>query len=176
MQATSQITEPQAKRRKPRKGTRSCWECKRRKVRCLVVSPDDGVCIACSERGADCVGQELPDPTTPTAKSRLVGQRLVRMEAMIARLAEQASASATTTPVPLESRHQTSSGRSPTPARSGARLQTWQTSSGGIPTPAASDTPTLAGAGHEPLAPSGSSSSVGGCSHSLGWTSPSVCS
>lgn len=47
-----------AKRRKMRKGTHSCWECRRRKVKCLLALPNDAVCINCSRRGTSCIGQD----------------------------------------------------------------------------------------------------------------------
>jgi hypothetical protein len=47
----------QPKRRKLRKGTHSCWACKRRKERC--VSSDTGVCESCRRRGSKCVSQEF---------------------------------------------------------------------------------------------------------------------
>ncbi len=83
---------PEARCRKPRKGTRSCWECKRRKIRCSYASPTDAVCISCSRRCTKCVSQELPDQTTtPTARSRLVGDRIGRVEALVQELVKQAS-------------------------------------------------------------------------------------
>ena len=51
-----------AKRRKVRKGTRSCWECKRRKMRCIFESlagPDSN-CQGCRRRGSTCISQDLP--------------------------------------------------------------------------------------------------------------------
>lgn len=86
---TSEHAKASAKRRKTRKGTRSCWECKRRKVRCTFASSADDVCISCSKRNAECVSQEFPDERAPSAKSRLVGDRFLRVEAMIAQLAER---------------------------------------------------------------------------------------
>ncbi|KAL2197752.1 hypothetical protein P885DRAFT_34778 [Corynascus similis CBS 632.67] len=53
-------------RKKVRKGTRSCWECKRRKIRCVFATPADTICSMCKRRGSACVSQELPDtPLTP---------------------------------------------------------------------------------------------------------------
>ncbi|KAL4753226.1 hypothetical protein BDW72DRAFT_169583 [Aspergillus terricola var. indicus] len=52
---------PTKKRRKIRKGTTSCWECKRRKVRCSLVASPDGVCKACQRRGTKCLTQDYPD-------------------------------------------------------------------------------------------------------------------
>jgi hypothetical protein len=59
--ASSPSPGPNAKRRKLRRGTRSCWDCKKRKVKCTFESTTDTVCIACRRRGAACVGQENPD-------------------------------------------------------------------------------------------------------------------
>ncbi|PGG99383.1 hypothetical protein GX51_06316 [Blastomyces parvus] len=50
------------KRRKVRKGTRSCWECKRRKMKCRfdprVASTS---CNGCRRRGSQCISQEFPE-------------------------------------------------------------------------------------------------------------------
>ncbi|VUC32108.1 unnamed protein product [Clonostachys rosea] len=74
-----------AKRRRAlRKGTRSCWECRRRKIRCTYASPSDEACIGCSKRCSICISQEFPDQTTtPVARSRLVGERIGRVEALV---------------------------------------------------------------------------------------------
>ncbi|KAF1939323.1 hypothetical protein EJ02DRAFT_446290 [Clathrospora elynae] len=53
--------ERTAKRRKVRKGTQSCWECKKRKVRCIWGEKGDICCDNCSRRGSRCVGQEYAD-------------------------------------------------------------------------------------------------------------------
>ncbi|CAG9984004.1 unnamed protein product [Clonostachys byssicola] len=50
--------EPPLKRRKIRKGTTSCWECKKRKVRCHFISPTSKVCVGCSRRFTPCLSQE----------------------------------------------------------------------------------------------------------------------
>ncbi|KAK2810328.1 hypothetical protein FQN50_003059 [Emmonsiellopsis sp. PD_5] len=47
------------KRRKVRKGTQSCWECKRRKTRCTFAAPTETVCDGCRSRRTKCVGQEF---------------------------------------------------------------------------------------------------------------------
>lgn len=78
------------KKRKTRKGTRSCWACKRRKVKCTYATPTDDVCIGCARRCLDCVGQEFPEQDPgPSPKGRLVGDRISRLESMIQQLAEQ---------------------------------------------------------------------------------------
>ncbi|KAF2800323.1 hypothetical protein K505DRAFT_320541 [Melanomma pulvis-pyrius CBS 109.77] len=53
--------EPDTKRRKLRKGTKSCWDCKKRKVKCTFDATSDTVCIACRRRGAPCIGQDQPE-------------------------------------------------------------------------------------------------------------------
>ncbi|RAH78034.1 hypothetical protein BO86DRAFT_412644 [Aspergillus japonicus CBS 114.51] len=45
-------------KRKVRKGTHSCWECRRRKIRCQFATPSDSVCVTCSARGTPCVSQD----------------------------------------------------------------------------------------------------------------------
>ncbi|KAF7551891.1 hypothetical protein G7Z17_g4707 [Cylindrodendrum hubeiense] len=77
-----------AKRRRIRKGTRSCWECKRRKIRCSYSTPSDSVCVGCDRRGSSCVSQEFPEETaTPTgSRGRQMGDRIVRVEALIEQL------------------------------------------------------------------------------------------
>ncbi|KAL4886187.1 hypothetical protein BJY04DRAFT_213720 [Aspergillus karnatakaensis] len=54
-------TTPASKRRKIRKGTTSCWDCKRRKVRCSLVDHPNTVCSACRKRGTKCVTQDVPE-------------------------------------------------------------------------------------------------------------------
>lgn len=52
----------QPKRRKVRKGTHSCWECKRRKMKCRfnprIASTS---CDGCRQRGSPCISQEFPE-------------------------------------------------------------------------------------------------------------------
>ncbi|KAL4796961.1 hypothetical protein BDV19DRAFT_360158 [Aspergillus venezuelensis] len=52
----------QAQRRKVRKGTHSCWECKRRKMKCRIDARiDSNSCIGCRRRGSPCISQEFPE-------------------------------------------------------------------------------------------------------------------
>jgi hypothetical protein len=58
------VAESEAKRRKIRKGTKSCWECKKRKMKCAYAdssSPSDAevICVGCQQRGSKCVSQEF---------------------------------------------------------------------------------------------------------------------
>ncbi|OAQ79395.1 Zn2/Cys6 DNA-binding protein [Purpureocillium lilacinum] len=87
--------EPQAKRRKVRKGTQSCWQCKHRKVRCsFTTTPSsarlatDTICDACRRRGTSCISQEFPDEAPKAAQE--VGDRLGRVEALVERLTSSA--------------------------------------------------------------------------------------
>ncbi|KAF2630544.1 hypothetical protein BU25DRAFT_335593 [Macroventuria anomochaeta] len=57
----------QSKRRRVRKGTHSCWECKRRKVKCLLDPIDHSICNGCRRRGTKCISQEYPDDATERA-------------------------------------------------------------------------------------------------------------
>lgn len=52
--------QSEAKRRRLRKGTHSCWECKRRKMRCMF-DPNSITCNGCRQRGSQCISQEFPD-------------------------------------------------------------------------------------------------------------------
>ena len=66
------------KKRKLRKGTFSCIECKRRKVRCHF--PDDntngkGSCVSCQRHGTTCIGQEYAAPSPPPLGSDDAGRQ-----------------------------------------------------------------------------------------------------
>lgn len=77
---------PEAKRRRVRKGTHSCWTCKRRKVRCTFASSTDATCIICRRRGTKCISQDLPEDISQNEDS--VG-RIVRVEALVNQLAKK---------------------------------------------------------------------------------------
>lgn len=69
------------KRRKVRKGTRSCWECKRRKTRCIFESSEDITCLACHRRRATCISQDLPEDLAPAKHgNRHLSERISRVE------------------------------------------------------------------------------------------------
>lgn len=50
-----------SKRRKLRKGTTSCWDCKKRKVKCTFDATSETECIACRRRGLVCMSQDQPE-------------------------------------------------------------------------------------------------------------------
>ncbi|KAI5460190.1 hypothetical protein BGZ63DRAFT_389673 [Mariannaea sp. PMI_226] len=81
---------PEPKRRKIRKGTQSCWECKRRKVRCrFVAGSDDTACANCIRRGTACVSQEHEEQplalttTGDSSNNKQIEARLGRVEQLI---------------------------------------------------------------------------------------------
>jgi hypothetical protein len=75
------------RRRSLRKGTHSCWACKRRKEKC---SYEDGDrCTGCLRRGTRCVSQRFADnEATPaaTATATATDTRLQRIEDLVAQL------------------------------------------------------------------------------------------
>lgn len=79
---------PPLKRRKVRRGTQSCWECKRRKVRCTFAAPNNSVCDGCRSRGVKCIGQDLDDGaankgdrTGGRSRTDTVAERLFMLDA-----------------------------------------------------------------------------------------------
>ncbi|TPX13381.1 uncharacterized protein E0L32_006111 [Thyridium curvatum] len=88
--------EPHSSRRKLRKGTQSCWECKRRKMRCSFATPEDLSCISCRRRGTSCVSQEWPEEYHTAALGRgkartekggkSIGDRMARVEVLMEKL------------------------------------------------------------------------------------------
>ncbi|KEF57114.1 uncharacterized protein A1O9_07304 [Exophiala aquamarina CBS 119918] len=56
------------KRRKIRKGTQSCWECKRRKIRCTFNAPTEAICDGCRSRQTRCISQEFCEERIPISK------------------------------------------------------------------------------------------------------------
>lgn len=88
-----------AKRRKVRKGTQSCWACKRRKVRCIFSVSTNSVCDNCVKRKTQCIGQEYLDDEDPTSSARKyalgVEDRLSRVEEMLQMLVRNGNASHT---------------------------------------------------------------------------------
>jgi hypothetical protein len=69
----------EAKQKKLRKGTQSCWECKRRKMRCAFASPSDAICVACERRGTLCASQEVAEKEPPVGGDQPIGEKLSRI-------------------------------------------------------------------------------------------------
>ena len=88
--ASPEVDGPESKRRKVRKGTQSCWECRRRKVRCIFAATTNAICENCRRRGTACNSQEHPDEPMPSAGSNQVEARLGRVEELIEHLVNSA--------------------------------------------------------------------------------------
>ncbi|KAF2112524.1 hypothetical protein BDV96DRAFT_579851 [Lophiotrema nucula] len=88
------------KRRKLRKGTRSCWECKRRKVKCTFAAEIDTVCLPCRRRKAKCVSQIFPDDVefaqvgeeerAKDGDDVELNERMAKIERLVERLSDHA--------------------------------------------------------------------------------------
>ena len=87
--------EPSVKRRKVRKGTQSCWECRRRKVRCIFSTPTNSVCNNCNRRKTSCISQEIKYTNFLSARaqgsSNELGERLSRVEKLFDHFANSPS-------------------------------------------------------------------------------------
>ncbi|KAJ5587342.1 uncharacterized protein N7459_003107 [Penicillium hispanicum] len=83
----SMTEEPRRKR--VRKGTKSCWECKRRKVKCIP-SEDLSICVSCLERATPCLRQEYVDDQSPHhAEDSALAQRMARVESLLESLVDR---------------------------------------------------------------------------------------
>lgn len=68
------LSDGQFEMPKVRKGTHSCWECRRRKVKCVFASPTDGKCITCHRRDSTCTSQSTDSPiNTPQDRRHTEG-------------------------------------------------------------------------------------------------------
>ncbi|RWA10800.1 hypothetical protein EKO27_g4310 [Xylaria grammica] len=89
--------QPEAKRRKIRKGTRSCWECKRRKNKCTYsTAGGEGRCDDCRSRGTRCIGQEFPEEQVTRERrgtNKSDENRLQRLETLVEELSRKVDAS-----------------------------------------------------------------------------------
>lgn len=78
------------RKRKIRKGTQSCWECKRRKTKCHFTASTNATCDGCKRRGTRCVGQEFPED--PSSNRQQLRDRLGRVEELVGQLAQDQGA------------------------------------------------------------------------------------
>ncbi|KAL6690572.1 hypothetical protein J3F84DRAFT_208258 [Trichoderma pleuroticola] len=79
-------------RRKLRRGTTSCWECKRRKTRCHF--EQSSVCVSCKRRGSKCVLQHIEECLETQAAEQQnhhpnAGERMNHLEGMVDQLVHQ---------------------------------------------------------------------------------------
>ncbi|UKZ82828.1 hypothetical protein TrVFT333_010626 [Trichoderma virens FT-333] len=59
-------------------------------MKCVFGSPADTICISCNRRGAKCVDQQFPEQiSTPLDRSLQMGDRVVRVEALVEQLLEK---------------------------------------------------------------------------------------
>ncbi|EFQ34097.1 hypothetical protein CGRA01v4_12159 [Colletotrichum graminicola] len=77
------------KKRKVRKGTRSCWQCRKRKIRCEFASNDEETCNGCQARSTICISQEFADEEPSGPPERGLVQRLGRLEELMLKLADK---------------------------------------------------------------------------------------
>ena len=61
-------------------------------MKCVFGSSADAICLRCERRGAKCVGQEYPEEiSAPLDRSLQMGDRVVRVEALVEQLLEKVS-------------------------------------------------------------------------------------
>ncbi|MCJ1294939.1 hypothetical protein MMC34_006499 [Xylographa carneopallida] len=74
---------------KVRKGTHSCVECRRRKIKCIF-DPNSHVCVGCASRSTPCVPQEYSDAGTRSAgRPRAVRERGDKLEKMVTQILQR---------------------------------------------------------------------------------------
>ncbi|KAH2404516.1 hypothetical protein KXV53_000543 [Aspergillus fumigatus] len=81
----SAMSSPQSDLTALRKGTKSCTECRRRKVRCVRISEDAKSCRQCEERGSTCVAQ-LPTRLKSSRARFSSRQRIKQLEFQVTQL------------------------------------------------------------------------------------------
>jgi hypothetical protein len=102
------------RRRSLRKGTHSCWACKRRKEKCCF--NDGDICTGCLRRGTRCVSQRFADNEAAQAPAAATATRLQRIEDMVAQLTSQIeSQSQSQSQIHIYTPPVTTSGPSPAP-------------------------------------------------------------
>lgn len=79
--------EPTLNSQRPRKGTTSCWQCKRRKKRCVFGPDSPSTCHSCQRLGQSCTSQEFKEPETE--KFDYMNNRIGEIEALVDRLVQQ---------------------------------------------------------------------------------------
>ncbi|KAK1998389.1 hypothetical protein LX36DRAFT_33685 [Colletotrichum falcatum] len=124
------MDERPAKKRKVRKGTRSCWQCRKRKIRCEFASNEEEMCNGCQARGTLCVSQEFADQEPSGPPERGLVQRLGRLEELMLKLADRmgpdsSAVGKAVTPAPsVQGFHDVSTSCSPPPPPNLARPST----------------------------------------------------
>ncbi|PTB63359.1 hypothetical protein BBK36DRAFT_1181712 [Trichoderma citrinoviride] len=98
--AESAMSPPQLRR--VRKGTRSCWECKRRKIRCSFQPGNPATCIWCISHNLVCVSQRFRDEASDASRNQSMEERMMRMENLLGRVLQQMEAASTHPPHPAK--------------------------------------------------------------------------
>ncbi|KAM0131448.1 hypothetical protein ACHAO1_007359 [Botrytis cinerea] len=83
--ASIALGDDEHRKKRVRKGTKSCWECKRRKVKCQLSSENVSVCSGCLSRGTTCISQEYPEEHDSSGGPQ-IGERLGRIELVLDKL------------------------------------------------------------------------------------------
>lgn len=82
-------TSEMAVRKKMRKGTHSCFECRRRKIRCIFPPDNPDVCSECFARGSKCIDQEHASPDIIVDHRKNLRERVSRLEALVDSLLDE---------------------------------------------------------------------------------------
>ncbi|KAJ6022636.1 hypothetical protein N7499_007951 [Penicillium canescens] len=93
-------------RKRMRKGTKSCTECRRRKIRCTFHPDRPGVCNECRSRGTKCIDQEHTVITPPLSGSQFsqgeqpysLRERVAQLEHLVEGLAKRIDQRSSRTP------------------------------------------------------------------------------
>ncbi|KAI9852708.1 MAG: hypothetical protein M1838_005903 [Thelocarpon superellum] len=94
LRSTPPTDSEQGPRKRMRKGTHSCLECRRRKIRC-VFTPDARVCNECTARGISCTEQKYGDAKRHAIdKRKTLRQRAGELEGMITSVLQKLDAKA----------------------------------------------------------------------------------
>ncbi|QYS92877.1 Zn(2)-C6 fungal-type domain-containing protein [Trichoderma simmonsii] len=102
----SSSTSTKIERRKLRRGTTSCWECKRRKTRCHF-EQSSSACVSCKRRGSKCVLQHIEECLGTQAAEQPnhhanAGKRMEHLEDMVDQLVHQSTTHNTSNHYPLD--------------------------------------------------------------------------
>ncbi|KAL7921300.1 hypothetical protein ACQKWADRAFT_296091 [Trichoderma austrokoningii] len=95
------------KLRKTRKGTRSCWECKRRKIKCIFSSGNSATCVWCLSHNSACISQQYQDDSSDHSRSQNMDERMLRVESLLERVLERLETGARNTKTTEPSEHAT---------------------------------------------------------------------
>ena len=92
-------------RKKMRKGTKSCLECRRRKIKCTFEDGRTAVCNECYARGSTCIDQEhgdIQNYAQPTAEqsSYSLRERVTQLEGLVKQVLDRLPENGSKFPLP----------------------------------------------------------------------------